>query len=1026
MVVSVIEVTPDISLEGIIDAAAKSVEVRAEEYFGIKLSNAKQYQRYVIDADLSAEEIKLVKEKVFDKNSRLTSLDKPLSKTDFDYAIAVSFKPGVKDEEGEMAKEAIVDLLGKELKANEGIYYSTLITFNGELPKEELDKIASGLLANENIQEWAIMTKEAWDPVKGAELRIPKVDLHEPTFKYYDLNTSWREFQKLNDEHNWAIQESTFEHIKKFFYSNSEFAEKRKELEMQIHPTDVEIERLAQYFSDHCLHLSVKGKYAYKDLGTGKAEVLDDLFEGFIKDPTEELAKENEWIVSVLEDNAGAMYLDKDGRYLFVIKGETHNSPSNKEGYGGAYTGIAGIFRDIFGWGRGANDTFGMYFFCTGPRDYNGFLVPTLHPKRLQDDVIRGVRDGGNKHGIPTLFGGLMEHSGYIGKSLVYVITGGISPREIAGTPAEKKWINPGDLCIIYGGRTGIDGIHGVTEASLGQSARITMKHVQKGDSYLQRKVSELLMDATHEGLINFSWDLGGGGQSSATNESSAFAKLVEVKGKTVGREEGGIRLYLERTRLKYQGLDLWQIEVSESQERMLAAISPENLERLAQLARLHDVEITVAGEYTESNAVHSSYNDQNCCYLPREIFKTVPQWKFKATWIPPELRLTEPVISDPKDHNAVLEKMLARPNIASKEWITRQYDHEVKGGTVIKPIVGVKEDVHSPAVVQRPILEERFGIALTQSLHPHYGQIDTYWMTLNSIDESLRRVAAVSGMHFKPNGMLERVGALDNFCWPEITPGKTNPDAEYKAAQLVRAHKALQYAVKTLGLPLLSGKDSMYCNGLIPGSDGETHGVSAPATLNVTVASAIDDVDKCVTMDAKIAGDLVYVIGETKNELGGSEFYDMYKNVGLNVPKVNLVSLKRNLMAVAQAVDEEIVASAQPVMRGGLGVHLAEVAFAGCLGMDVDLSKLPYEGLTKNIQALYSESASRFIVTVDPRNKDRFEQILQGKSCTYACLGTITQEPTLKIKGLEGKEIINQNIEALRQSYKSRYGALI
>lgn len=1009
----VVEVGENVNLEGVVNVSAKSIAEKIQEYLGILVQGLRRTRIYTIDGLLEGEIEKVVKA-IFQKPTKKVSVNKPLIR-DFDYAIWWGLKPGVKDNEGEVASDAIKDLIGRKIR---NVYVSDLLYIQGELKRDELEKIV-GLIANPNIERWKIISRKQWDPKKGIGPRTSEVRIEkEPGFIYIDIDIPDRELLKLNGRHNWALSLEDISYIKEYFYRGADFQTKRQELGMESNPTNIEIECLAQVLSDHCAHRTFHGRFHCKNFGTINELNIDDPFDVFIQSPTQEIAKDNSWIVSVLEDNAGAMFLDKKGEYVFCMKSETHNSPSNKEPYGGSYTGIAGIFRDIFGFGRGAKVIMGLYGFVSGPRDYLGDLMPEISPRQFLDGVISGVRDGGNKHGIPTVFGNVFFDESYIGKSLVYVTTAGISPRIVAGKPIEEKTAIPGDLIVIYGGRTGIDGIHGVTEASMGFSDKITMGHVQKGDSYLQRKVSEFLEEAAEKGLLNLSWDLGGGGMSSAISETARFA--------------GGAEVFLEEVLLKYQGLDLWQIWVSESQERMLAAVSKDKIEEFLELAKLHNVEAAVVGKYTDSGDVRIFYNNRICACLPLELlFQKPPQWRFEAEWILPEMRLFEPVISEPEDHIALLKEVLRQPNICSKEWITRQYDHEVKAGSVIKPMIGEKGDVQGSAVVVRPVLGRKEGIVITQTLNPVQSRIDTFWMTLNIFDDAIRKITAVGGIRFQvQKGFLEevpgRVGMMDNFCWPDIRYSKTNPDGKYKAAQLIRSLQALKYLQEKFRIPLLSGKDSMHIDGWVKGRHGEKHRVSGSPCLQITVAASIDNVEKCQTPDFKFAEDLIYIIGKTRNELGGSEFYGIFGYIGLNIPRAELGELRNNVIAVSEAIEEEILSASSAPARGGLIVDIVKMAIGGDLGAEIDLRKILSENVGFDFQLLYSETASRFLITIAPENKERIEEILESNNCEYAMIGKVIAEKVMRVTGLAGTRIISEDIEKLREAYKGRFGDLI
>jgi len=452
----------------------------------------------------------------------------------------------------------------------------------------------------------------------------------------------------------------------------------------------------------------------------------------------------------------------------------------------------------------------------------------------------------------------------------------------------------------------------------------------------------------------------------------------------------------------------------------MTVSVRPEDLDRFMLLSRKHAVESTVIGRYTDSGKLHITYKGKTCAYVDMDLLQSgFPQWEFDADWQPPENRgLYEPVFRHPYDYNQLLKDVLARPNICSKEWISRQYDHEVQGTSVIKPLVGAERDVNTDASVIRPVLGSTKGLAFSQALLPTYSAVDAYHMTTCTIDEAVRRLLSVGGS-------LDHIGGVDNFCWPSIQydPEK-NPDGRFKAAQLVRSCQALKDMCFAYEIPLLSGKDSMYVDGHLQGRYDEFHKVSALETLQFSAISLVDDINRCVTMDSKIAGDRVYVLGMTRNELGASEYYEHLGYVGRNVPQVDAQSFRGVYRALENAIQEEIMASVHGVYRGGLGVHLAMVAMGGNLGMDVQLAQVPAEGLDRDDRILFSESAGRFIVTIDPANRGRFETIMQGLAC--ACIGTVTDTPDLVIHGLDQKSIVEVTIQDLKTAWKTPFGDLI
>jgi phosphoribosylformylglycinamidine synthase len=452
----------------------------------------------------------------------------------------------------------------------------------------------------------------------------------------------------------------------------------------------------------------------------------------------------------------------------------------------------------------------------------------------------------------------------------------------------------------------------------------------------------------------------------------------------------------------------------------MTIAVKPEHLQRFMELSTRHAVESTVIGEYNDSGYLRLDYRGKTCAYIKMDFLKAdFPQWEFEAEWVPPAMRgLSEPVLSEPKIHGEMLKSMLGRPNICARNWIARQYDHEVQGGSVIKPLVGRERDVPSDAVVVRPKLDSEAGLAVTQALNPFYSAVDTYHMTAVTIDEAVRRVLAVGG---DP----EHLGGVDNFCWPTVQydPVK-NPDGKYKAAQLVRSCWALRDYCLAFGIPLLSGKDSMYVDGDLEGPFGERRRRSGLPTLMFTASSVVRDVGQCVTMEVKFAGDLLYVLGETRNELGGSEYYQMMEAVGLHVPLVEVKEVRPLYRALHEAIGRGLVSSAHAVTRGGLAVHLAMLAFGGGLGIEMRLAEIPSpRGLTDS-QILYSESAGRFLVSVNPENKSAFEGLFAGLK--VARIGEVTESPRLRIRDRSGNLILDEGLSLLKACWKGPFGGLI
>ncbi|MFO8049450.1 MAG: AIR synthase-related protein [Desulfosudaceae bacterium] len=984
------------------DAEGATVAKRAGDYLGLEVSRVRVVRVITIDAPLTETELAAARD-IFTNPVTQVSSYEPLA-VDFDWVIWVGFRPGVKDNPGDTAREVLADSLDRSFADEEGVYTSRRYCLRADnLSADQAETIARELLANDTIEQWQVIARADWDENQGIGFIIPRVRLdHTPTVTTVPVATD-DELARVSAERNLALNPSDVPTIRAYF-RRPEVRQSRAAVGLDD-PTDIELEYISQARSDHCNHNTFQGKFFYRDGVSAEPTIIDSLFATCIREPTLALKEQHPWVVSVLWDNAGAARFDAD--HYYVITGETHNSPSNMEAYGGAMTGIVGVYRDPMGTGLGARLVMGGYGFCTAHRTYDGDLRPKLHPRRLLDGVIEGVRDGGNKSGIPTTFGQVYFDDGYLGKCLVFVTAIGVMPARINGRPSEEKTTRPGELIVMCGGRVGKDGIHGVTASSEVFSETTPAGHVQIGDPYTQKKMHDFLLEARDEGLINFITDNGGGGLSSSVGESAVFA--------------GGCRVWLEKVPLKYQGLDQWEIWVSESQERMTVAVSPDNIDRFLDLSARHAVESTVIGEYTDSGKLHILYNDQTCAYIDLDFMEAdFPQWEFEAEWLTPADRgLFEPVLGEPADYTALLTDLLARPNICSREWIARQYDHEVQGGSVIKPLVGLRRDTPSDASVTRPVLSSDRGLAFAQALLPAWSAIDTYGMVAGTIDEAVRRLIAVGAP-------VDGIGGVDNFCWPNIQyHPEANPDGKYKAAQLVRACLALRDTCRDYGIPLLSGKDSMYVDGHLPGYYGETRKISAPPTMQFSTTAVVKDVRKCQTMDVKMPGHLVYVIGQTGPELGASEYYAHFGLTGLNLPRVTATTFLPCYRRLAEAIQRGLVASVHGVYRGGLATHLALVALGGELGLDIDLAAAPQSPGLRDDALLFSESAGRFIVTVPPAGRVDFEALFEADLCGR--VGNVTGPGgILIIRGGNGRRLVDAPVNSLKSAWQQPLGGLI
>jgi phosphoribosylformylglycinamidine synthase II len=977
--------------KGMRDALGESIKRRIVEDLHINVESLRVIDVYTFDADLTKKELTLLGEKVFADPVIQVFSDTPLAE-DFSWIIEVGFKPGVTDNVGRTAKKASEDVLKTTVR---GVYFSRQYLIKGNVKREDVDKIAVGLLANSLIERWEIISNQDRDKKRGIHLPLPVVrGEHTPSVSTLNLDVSDSELRKMSRQRLLALNLPEMRTIQKYF-NNEDVRKERKNLGLSL-PADVEIEVLAQTWSEHCKHKIFNSQIMYTDNKGTKS--INSLFNTFIKQATEEINKP--WLVSVFTDNAGVIKFNDD--HNLVMKVETHNTPSALDPYGGAITGIVGVNRDPLGTGMGARLIFNTDVFCFASPFYDKELPPRLfHPKRIFEGVRRGVEHGGNKSGIPTVNGCIVFDDRYLGKPLVYCGTGGIMPSTINGKPSHIKEIHPGDLIVMTGGRIGKDGIHGATFSSIELDENSPATAVQIGDPITQKKMLDFLLEARDKGFYNAITDNGAGGLSSSVGEMAQLS--------------GGCLIELEKCPLKYTGLDPWEILLSESQERMTLAVPPDKINEFLQLAKTRDVEATVIGTFTDSGKFHVMYGNKTVAYLDMDfLHKGLPTMKLNARWVP--RKFEEPVaLMNPSkineypwvhqteivDLSDALKTLLSRLNICSKEYVIRQYDHEVQGGSVVKPLTG---DGPSDAAVIRPLLDSMEGVVVANGICPRYGDIDTYHMTACAIDEAIRN-------HISVGGSFDHLAGLDNFCWCDPVKSEKNPDGEYKLGQLVRANMALYDYTKAFGVPCISGKDSMKNDYHIGGRK-----ISIPPTVLFSTIGKINDVRKAVTMDVKKPDDRVYVLGMTKNEMGGSEYFASLGFTGNDVPKVDANSAKRLYIALEKAINEGVVASCHDCSDGGLGVALAESTFSGDLGMSIELTKVPVENIKRADTILFSESQSRFVATVAQEKVKRFEEIMKGS--IFADIGAVTQQRNFTIMDRE-KVVLSTGIDELKEAWQ-------
>ena len=754
-------------------------------------------------------------------------------------------------------------------------------------------------------------------------------------------------------------------------------------------PTDVELETLAQTWSEHCKHKTFAAVIDYEEKGRG-SRTYDNLLKTTIMRATKELDKP--WCWSTFKDNAGIIAIDEEWGIAF--KAETHNHPSALEPYGGAGTGLGCVIRDIMGVGLGAKPVMNTDVFAFAPADLPANLIPkgVLAPQRIIDGVVAGVRDYGNRMGIPTSNGAVYYDEGFVANPLVFCGTVGLIPKSKV-----NKEVRPGDFVVSMGGRTGRDGIHGATFSSAPLEGGITSSVVQIGHAIVEKRTLDVLLQARDLGLYRSITDCGAGGFSSAVGELGA---------------ETGVRVDLDKAPLKYEGLMPWEIWVSESQERMALAVPPAQWPALHALCESEDVEATIIGEFTSDKQLSICYDGRVMGALTMDFLHDgMPRVHAKAEWTPKSEVLSPKSQVQRKDFGQrtsdfgpILLKLLSHPNIASKKAIVQQYDHEVQGGSVVKPFAGFEQSGPGDACVFKPRVDASQGIVISNGFNPSYSELDPYWMAACAIDEALRNLVAVGGD-------INHTAILDNFCWG-------NPKDPAELAGLVRASQACYDMAKAYGVPFISGKDSL--NNTWRDTKGKIR--SIPGSLLISAIGVIQDATRVVTMDVKQPGDLIYLIGETREELGGSHLWKVLgKPTKGIVPRVNATRARETFVLIREAILKGYIRACHDLSEGGLAVAAAEMAFAGDWGMDLDLSKVS-TAFPRPLEAaiLFSESPSRFLVEVPDIARQGFESLLGA----YASrIGRVTKSKNLVVRsgGKVKTVFIRQPLSKLQKAWEGK-----
>lgn len=876
--------------------------------------------------------------------------------------VHVLMKPGVMDPVAQSAMAAIADF-GLRPEAVRTLRKYWL----GELADDKLKLLCQKVLANDAIEQVIV-----------GPLRLERLEFGSP-YQFALVTTPIRD---LDDDGLMRLsrQGQLYLKIAEMRTIAAHFRELGRE------PTDVELETIAQTWSEHCSHKTLAGRIAYRD------EQGERRFENMLKETifaaTVEIRRrlgERDWCVSVFKDNAGIVRFDEQHNIAFKV--ETHNHPSAIEPYGGANTGVGGVIRDTLGTGLGAKPICNTDVFCFAPPDTPADAIPpgTLHPRRVMKGVVAGVRDYGNRMGIPTVNGAIYFDPRYVGNPLVYCGNVGLIPHD----KSFKKTI-PGDLIVALGGRTGRDGIHGATFSSAeltSESETVSGGAVQIGNAIEEKMVLDVLLAARDRELFTAVTDCGAGGFSSAVGEMGA---------------EIGAEVWLDRIPLKYDGLSYTEMWISEAQERMVLSVSDDKWPQLEALCKSEGVEATILGRFAPTGRLVLKYGEHQVADLSMEFLHDGrPPTVRDAVYTPPPI---VPLHVAPRaNYTDALVKILGSLNVASKEWVIRQYDHEVLGGSVIKPLVGVVNDGPSDAAVLRPVLSSRRGVVVSCGMNPRYGEFDTYHMAASAIDEAIRNCVAVGA---DPS----RIAILDNFCWGDCDRPET-------LGSLVRAAIACQDMALAFGTPFISGKDSLNNEFSYVDHRGAKQTIAIPPSLLISAMGQVDDVARCVTMDLKRPGSVLYQIGETRDELGGSHFACVEGLSGGQVPTVDADKARATFAALHQAINAGLVLACHDLSEGGLAAAIAEMAFAGGIGAKIHLDQVPRKPSIDAAALLFSESNSRFVVEVTNDNTTKFEAALAG--IPLYRIGETTSDQKLTI-ATSDKNVIESDLTQLKEAWQS------
>ncbi len=750
--------------------------------------------------------------------------------------------------------------------------------------------------------------------------------------------------------------------------------------EIDREPTDVELEVIAQTWSEHCKHRIFAATIQHTV--NGEQEEVKSMYKTFIQRPSKEImARKPGFVLSCFVDNAGFIKLDDN--LSVCLKAETHNHPSAIEPYAGANTGLGGVIRDILGAGKGAKPIANLDVFCFGAPDTPQSMVEghnIIHPLGIMRGVVHGVRDYGNRMGIPTTSGAIQFDPTYIYNPLVFCGTAGVIPQaDIA------KEMKPGLAVVVIGGRTGKDGLHGATfsSAAMGEDSHAEdQQAVQIGNPIEEKKTLDVILEARERGLIEFVTDCGAGGFSSAAGEMLS--------------ETGG-NLYLERAPLKEPNMVSWQIFLSESQERMVLAVKPENLDELQKLCDTFQTEMTVLGESNDSGVLRVWHNGELVVEMDNSKLHDAPTKQLTSVFnaAPANTGVT----LDDSDLAGDLKQLFGDFAIVSREPIIREYDHEVQGNTVLKPLAGATADAPQDAsVIDIDGSDKLMSLAL--AILPEWGKTDPYAMGTGTVDETVRQLV-LAGTN------PDKIALLDNFCMG-------NPECPTELGRIVECAKGIREAALAYGAPYVSGKDSFY--NYFETEDGP---VNIPVTFLCSGFGVVEDASHVRGSSLRRSDSVLFLVGNTEDEMGGSVYARVKGVKDCKVPQTDCAaSFAIYKQYYDKALTQGLVLSAHDLSEGGLAVAAAEMAFSGKGGITLNLDALPTVGGWKNNAVpCFGESTGRFLVEVDPDMADEFAAAMAGTPC--ARIGSATTDGKLTITA-GGATVLQAEIAELKNIWKN------